>query len=135
METRFTLPEELAAGAVISGNEYGWPLSLFPETARCAEALGYACLGGQFQFLTPVGTCEMYWLAADSSDRKSTESWDSYCRRSNAEVLDKFSTIVSETDFLAEAAKWEVLEVEIERGLDVLATLVFVAYFVTEKEC
>lgn len=127
------LPEELAAGANISGNEYGWPLAIFLETAHRAEAMGYACVGGQFQFRAPVGICEMYWLAADPSDRRPAESWDAYCGRTRAEVLDKFSAIVSETNFLAVAADWPVLKLEMEQGLNVLATLVFVAYFETEE--
>jgi hypothetical protein len=133
MKSRFRLPEKLAAGASINGNEYGWPLSLFPEIATRAEAMGYACLGGQFQFRTPIGVCEMYWLSADSSDRRPEENWDSYCGRTREEVLEKFSNIVSETDFMRVAADWPVLKLEIERGIDILATLVFAADFVTEK--
>lgn len=107
---------------------------LYSQMARVAESLGYACLGGQFQFRAPVGTCEMYWLNADSTDRQSAEDWRSYCGRSRAEVLDRFQQIVAETDFVQEAFKWPVLKSEMERGFDVLATLVFIAYFFTESE-
>ena len=48
METRMILPAELVEGTSVTGNEYGWPLHLFPDAARRAESLGYACLGGQF---------------------------------------------------------------------------------------
>jgi hypothetical protein len=89
MDERFTLPPELVAGASISGNEYGWPPNLFPDAARRAESLGHACLGGQFQFLASVGTCEMYWLSAHSTERQPEEDWRAYCKRSRAEVLER----------------------------------------------
>src|SRR5580658_1052682 len=134
METRFKLPDQLVEGASINGNEYGWPIDAFPEAARRAESLGYACIGGQFQFRADVGVCEMYWLAADSSERKRGEAWPEYRERSRAEVMDKFTKVVSETDFLAEAMKWPVLKRAIEKGYDVLASLVFVAYFEGESD-
>jgi hypothetical protein len=132
METRFKLPDQLVEGASINGNEYGWTIDAFPEAARRAESLGYACIGGQFQFRADAGTCEMYWLAADASERGHGETWQEYCERSRAEVMDKFTKIVTETDFLAEAMKWPVLKREIEEGTDVLSRLVFVAYFEAE---
>ena len=134
MDARFTLPLELVTGASISGNEYGWPPDLFPDAARRAGALGYACLGGQFQFRAPVGVCEMYWLSADATERQPGEDWRVYCERSRTEVLDKFRQIMTRTDFLQEALQWAPLKAEIERGIDVLATLVFVADFITEPE-
>jgi hypothetical protein len=57
------LPPEIADGARLEGNEYGWEPSLFPATLANAQALGYACIGGQFQFRLDIGTCEMYWLS------------------------------------------------------------------------
>jgi hypothetical protein len=134
MEPQFELPAELIQSASIRGNEYGWPPALFPDVARRAESLGYACLGGQFQFRAPVGTCEMYWLSADSKDRQTTEDWPAYRARSCTEVLERFREIVAQTDFVREAIKWPILKIEIERGVDLLQTLVFVAYFVTEPE-
>ena len=113
---------------------YGWPLHLFPDAARRAESLGYACLGGQFQFRIAAATCEMYWLAADSSEREPNESWRAYCERSRVEVLGKFAKIVAEIDFLAEARNWPTLTAEIERGLNIAKALFFVAYFVTDGE-
>jgi hypothetical protein len=44
------LPPDVLQGAALRGNEYGWSVSLFPNALARAEALGYACLGGQFQF-------------------------------------------------------------------------------------
>ena len=134
MDTKFTLAAELVKGASVSGNEYGWAPKLFSNAARVAESLGYACLGGQFQFRAPVGTCEMYWLRADSTERQAAEDWPAYCARSRTEVLGRFQQIVAGTDFVQEALQWPVLKSEIERGFDVIPTLVFVAYFVTEVE-
>ena len=67
------LPPDISQGASLRGNEYGWSISSFPNALANAEAHGYACLGGQFQFrLDDGGTCEMYWLDADSKERGTT---------------------------------------------------------------
>jgi hypothetical protein len=134
MEPRFILPPELAAGASISGNEYAWPTDLFPDVACRAEALGFACLGGQFQFRAPAGICEMYWHSADSTDRQPGEAWHAYCERSRIEVLGRFKQIMAGTDFLREARQWQQLEALMEQGFDVLSTLVFCADFIVEPE-
>jgi hypothetical protein len=55
-------------------NEYGWEIDAFPNALAHAERLGYACLGGQFQFVLQDATCEMYWLSADSSERANDEA-------------------------------------------------------------
>jgi hypothetical protein len=122
------LPPEIAQGATLLGNEYGWSVALFPDALDGAAACGYACLGGQFQFRLDDGTtCEMYWLDADPGDRDNGESWAAYARRSCAEVLKKFQQLISATDFRKEAASWP-LQIDGERDL------VFVAYFVQESE-
>jgi hypothetical protein len=122
------LPEDIAKGATLRGNEYGWTVSLFPNALARAEARSYACLGGQFQFRLDDGTtCEMYWLEANSSERANGESWTDYCRRSCAEVLQKFRHLVSTTDFSQEAGRWPV-------QIDPAESLVFVAHFVLESE-
>ena len=57
------LPPDITKGAALRGNEYGWTVASFPNALTKAEACGYACLGGQFQFRLDDGsTCEMYWL-------------------------------------------------------------------------
>ena len=63
------LPSAITLGATLRGNEYGWALDEFPGALTKAETLGYACLGGQFEFRLDDGTCELYWLNADSKDR------------------------------------------------------------------
>ncbi len=121
------LPTEIARGATLRGNEYGWSVSSFPDALEKAEAAGYACLGGQFQFRLDDGTtCEMYWLEADSKERIPGESWASYAHRSCSEVLNRFQHLASTTDFAKEASSWPSIQIDITR------TLVFVAYFVME---
>jgi hypothetical protein len=119
------LPPIIARGASLRGNEYGWEVSAFPAALASAKAHGYACLGGQFQFRVPDGVYEMYWLEADASDRRSEEGWADYSQRSCTEVLDKFNDLVSNTDFVKEAARFRLLSSAVE-------CLVFVGYFETE---
>ncbi len=122
------LPPEVLQGATLRGNEYGWSVSSFPNAVANAQAHGYGCLGGQFQFrLDDGGTCEMYWLAADPTDRSDAESWNDYSRRSCSEVLTKFRHLMTVTDFAKEASTWSV-------QIDPVKNLVFVAYFVTEAQ-
>jgi hypothetical protein len=122
------LPPDVMQGAMLRGNEYGWSVSSFPDALASAEAHGYGCLGGQFQFrLQDGGTCEMYWLAADSKERADGESWLDYSHRSCSEVLNKFQHLMSATDFTKEASSWPF-------QIDPAKSLVFVAYFVTESE-
>jgi hypothetical protein len=125
------LPEAVAAGATVEGNEYGWTVATFRAALTAAEQLGLACLGGQFQFRTEGGIYEAYWLSADSSDRVQGEPWPSFARRSCAEVGREFMALVEKTDFAAVAAGWTGLR---EAAVDIVSTLVFVAYFVTEEE-
>jgi hypothetical protein len=122
------LPKDIAQGATLRGNEYGWSVSIFPVALERAVAYGYACLGGQFQFRLDDGTtCEMHWLVAESVERADGECWTDYSRRSCSEVLEKFRHLVSATDFDKEAASWP-------GQVDSKASLVFVAYFVLEAE-
>jgi len=128
------LPPDIAHGASLRGNEYAWDINAFPNALTKAEALGYACLGGQFQFRLDNGTCEMYWLNADCNERVPDESWLNYCRRSCTEVLSAFKNLATNTDFKKEALNWPDIEAAITRGIDPLRWLVFVAYFVNETE-
>jgi hypothetical protein len=122
----YVLPPDIAQDAELRGNEYGWSISSFLDAVAKAEARGYACWGGQFQFRLDHGaTCEMYWLSADSSERLQDESWSDYSRRSCSEVLSKFQQLVSTIDFAKQVSSWP-LPINSERDL------VFEADFVTE---
>jgi hypothetical protein len=134
MEAKFTLPPEITEGATARGNEYGWTLDAFPQVLLKAQVLGYACLGGQFQVRLDDGTYEMYWLNADSDERREGESWAEYATRSCDEVLGRFQTAVANADFPKEASSWPSLATTMSHGLKIENHLVFVAYFVTEAE-
>ena len=127
------LPSELKEEASLRGNEYAWAPSAFPHVLARAEALGLACLGGQFQFRAPDATCEMYWLNADAADRLPDEPWNSYVARATAEVRSAFSALVQSTDFAAEALRWS--DVPELSGADASPEqyLCFVAYFIPER--
>jgi hypothetical protein len=128
MSTDHLLPPDIAEGATLVGNEYGWSASSFPNAIPKAQDASYACLGGQFQFRLDDGSIyEMYWLAADSTERTGGESWEDYSRRSCTEVLRKFEHLMSATDFAKEASNLKI-------QIDATRYLVFVAYFVLENE-
>ena len=127
------LPRELEETADLRGREYAWPPRDFPVVLSRAEALGLACLGGQFQFRLPDAVCEMYWLNADSADRAQHESWAAFVTRSCAEVLSTFTALVSSTDFLAEAKRWHDLPALSVPSAAPEQYICFVAYFVSEN--
>ncbi len=122
------LPSDVIEGAALRGNEYGWSIISFPVALDRAKAHGYACLGGQFQFRLGDGsTCEMYWLSADSKERLPGEQWADYSPRSCFEAKQNFQRLISVTDFVKEAASWNLAPAATQN-------LVFVAYFVTEPD-
>lgn len=126
MNLNSLLPPEIAEGASLRDNEYGWPVSAFTESLTSARSRGFACLGGQFQFRFPSTIYEMYWLEANATARLDGEPWSNYSSRSCSEVMSKFEELISKTDFAKEAANF---------GLDrhAVDTLVFVAYFESES--
>ena len=121
------LPSDVVEGVMLHGDEYGWSVASFPVALERAEAHGYACLGGQFQFRLDAATCEMYRLSADSQERLPGESWPDYSRRSCSEVRQNFQRLISQTDFRKEALEWNFPP-------PFTRSLVFVAYFVTESD-
>jgi hypothetical protein len=133
MTTR-ELPVQIAEGALMQGNEYGWQPSSFPTALANAPALGYACIGGQFQFRLADGICELYWLNANAKPRYEAEAWQQYCERSCAEVSTRFQKLMSETDFVKQALDWPAVREAMAHGADALKKLVFVGYFTDEAE-
>ena len=124
------LPPELASGSVFQDGEYAWKVAAFPSALAKASALGYACLGGQFQFRFGDGTiCEFYWLAADSMGRQPGETWEEYAHRSCNEVGRKYEALANDTEFAAAAKKFESLV-----GNQPLSEILFFnPYFVKER--
>jgi hypothetical protein len=129
------LPSTLTEKASLAGKEYGWRIADFPTVLTKAGDLGLLCLGGQFQFRLSNGTCEMYWLEANSSERKNGEPWPDYVLRAKDEVLMKFEQLVSNTDFVGEGREnFDLVRKQTAEGADLLDKLFFVAYFVDERE-
>ena len=128
------LPASIAAGSVLNGEEYAWPLPALPAALDAAIRESIACLGGQFQFRLPDGTYEMYWINADSTDRGRDEPWSDYAERSVGEVRAAFERLVRETDFRAQVQQWPALAKTPSSREDVLGGLVFCAYFISEQE-
>ncbi len=126
-------PESVLYGATLHANEYCWKPENFIRALGEAVDRGLACIGGQFQFQLPDGTCELYWLEADSTPMKANEAWSSYVARSASEVKAKFEEIRRTTDFSAEADKFDFLREKIEEGVNIHDALWFVAYFESEK--
>jgi hypothetical protein len=127
------LPDSLISRATPSGQEHGWSIAEFPTVLADAADLGFACIGGQFQFLLPDGTCEAYWLNADSTPQLPDEPWHEYVSRAAREVRDAFDQICAETDFIREAQQWQFLRDKLANpDFDVLQHLIFVAYFNNE---
>ena len=127
------LPKSIRARATLSGREHGWSISDFPAVLAEAASHGFACVGGQFQFLLPDGTCEAYWLNADSTPQHTDEDWCDYVSRSTQEVSTKFDRLCVETDFIREARHWELLRDKLTNpDFDLLEHLIFVAYFNSE---
>ena len=127
-------PEASLYEATLKDREYCWKPDDFPRALTEATTAGLVCLGGQFQFQLPEGTCEMYWLAADSAPQQKTESWQEYVTRSNSEVKLKFEQLRKETDFMAEADSFVLLQEKKKQGIDLVKALWFVAYFISENE-
>jgi hypothetical protein len=123
------LPPAILAKASLRGNEYAWPFEAVEDTIIAAQASGLATLGGQVQFRIPDGTCEMYWLDADASDRRDDEPWPEFVSRSARDVLAGFRQKVLSADFLAEARQWPILREKIDAGVNVMDFLCFVLYF------
>jgi hypothetical protein len=125
------LPDVMLNCADRSTNEEAWKIADFPMILDIATANRLACVGGQFQFRGPIGTAEMYWLNADSTQQLPHEEWYQYVERANREVRDAFVRLCSETDFDSEANGWHHIREAMESGLitDPKEHLVFVAYF------
>jgi len=125
------LPDTMLIRADLSSNEEAWKVADFPKILEVATENRLACIGGQFQFGGPIGTAEMYWLNVDSLPQLPQEEWNQYVERANREVRDSFDRICGETDFDAEAMRWDHIRAAVESGnvCDPKEHLFFVGYF------
>ena len=123
------------ARADLRGNEYARRPEDFLDALSTAASRGLACIGGQFQFRVPDGTCELYWLNADPADRAERGKWSDYVARCEREVRAGFTRILETADFRREAHSLDHLQQKIaSSGFDLMAHLCFVAYFVDEHD-
>jgi hypothetical protein len=124
------LPETILNKAVKSGSEFGWRQGDFIETIETAIKLKLGIVGGQVQYVFPDGTCELYWLAYDSTDRQPGEDWSKYCNRTADEVIDKFKNLVTKTDFEKEAlTSLDFLREKKSKGVNLENYKTFIIYF------
>jgi hypothetical protein len=124
-----SLPPEILLKASRRGDEYAWRLPDVLEVIAAARALGLATLGGQVQFRTPGGTCELHWLSADAEDRHPGESWEDYVARSADEVSRKVRSLAEVTNFIGEGISFPHLAELRSKGEALEEYLCFVLYF------
>jgi len=98
------LPKHLLDISILSGNERGWRKNDVLDVIEAARQVPIGTIGGQVQYITPTGTCELYWLSYDSAARKSEEDWITYCNRSAFECSEKFKRLLT-FDIRSEAIK------------------------------
>jgi hypothetical protein len=98
------LPQHFLNISVKRGNECGWKQNDVLEVIEAARKVRMAIIGGQVQYLLPIGRCELYWLSYDSTDRNQNEEWINYCDRTADEVSKKFQQLLN-IDIQAEAIK------------------------------
>ena len=123
------LPETILKKAIKSGNEFGWRQSDFLETIETARKLKLGIVGGQVQYVFPDGTCELYWLSYDTTERQPRENWIQYCNRTAEESINKFQNLVTKTDFDKEAVSFDFLRDKKSKGWDVEEHKAFIIYF------
>ena len=127
------LPAIILAKASLSGNEYAWRIHDVEDAIRAAYSTNLATIGGQIQFRLPDGTCELYWLEADSSPRRNGEDWSSFVSRSADEVIERFRSLRANSDFVAEgASSFTFLSERQNQGIVLADYLYFVLYFEAE---
>jgi hypothetical protein len=124
------LPGTILKKAIKSGNEFGWRQTDFIETIETARKLKLGIVGRQVQYVLPDGTCELYWLAYDTTERQSGEDWVTYCNRTAEETITKFNDLVTETDFEKEAlTSFDFLRDKKSKGINIEDNRVFIIYF------
>jgi hypothetical protein len=124
------LPETILKKAIKSGNEFGWRQTDFIETIETARKLKLGIVGGQVQYVLPDGTCELYWLAYDTTERRPREDWVKYCNRTADETITKFNDLITKTDFEKEAlTSFDFLRDKKSEGINIEDSRVFIIYF------
>jgi hypothetical protein len=123
------LPGIILNKAIKSGNEFGWLQTDFIETIETARELKIGIVGGQVQYVFQDGTCELYWLSYDSSERRVGEDWINYCNRTSDETIKKFKELITKTDFEKETSSFDFLRDKKSKGVNIEDNKVFIIYF------
>lgn len=124
------LPETILNKAIKSGSEFGWRQADFIETIETARKLELGIVGGQVQYVFPDGTCELYWLTYDPTQRQPGETWTEYCNRTADEAIHKFKKLVANTDFEKEAlTSFDFLRDKKSKGVNLDEYKTFIIYF------
>jgi hypothetical protein len=107
VEVEELLPASIVRRATLRGKEYAWPLTDIPHVIDAAEAAGLASVGGQLQFRIPSrATCECYWVDVDTYRGLSRDLlWSEEVRVTAESARRQFSSLLAETDFVAEGRK------------------------------
>jgi hypothetical protein len=128
------LPEAIRLRSVKSGKEWGWRRNDIMAAIMAARSVGLANVGGQVQFLFPDGTCELYWMNYDATDRGANESWTDYVERSADEVAQSLRRILDTKDLIKEGREsFDFLQKKATVGVNLEDHLVFIAYFAKEQ--
>ena len=127
-DAELKLPQSILNKAIKKGNEYGWKKEDVLEVIETARKLGLATIGGQVQYVLPQGTCELYWLSYDSSDRRRGERWSDYSDRSALECSEKFIKI-SALDIEKDLKASFHLEEALYEKVELSDHQVFILYF------
>jgi hypothetical protein len=114
----------------LTGNEFGCRQSDFTSVVEIARQNSIAISGGQVQYALPDATCELYWIAYDTADKKTNETWTMYCERTAKECLVKFNSILQTKDIEKEALdSFKLLRDKKQSGVDINDFKTFVLYF------
>ena len=124
------LPTEILQKAIVSGKEYGWKRTDFKEVIEKAVEVGLGIIGGQIQFKLSDGTCELYWHKYDTTDRKSGESWESYCLRTKKECNEQFDSLPTDKELVQEGIEnFDFLKKKHKENIRFEDKLLFILYF------
>jgi hypothetical protein len=123
------LPKHVLEKAIKSGKEYAWRQQGVQQAIIAAKEIGLATIGGQVQFITPDGVCELYWLSYDSTARKGLEKWEEFVIRSANESIGKFNELCIKTNFINAGIESFLLLREMSKSEDISKYLYFVLYF------
>jgi len=128
------LPKHILEKAIKSGNEYGWKEIDAIDVINAAVENGLAIIGGQIQFIFEDGTCELYWLSYDSSNRFKNENWLDYSKRTAKESIEKLTKIVSRNIESEALDNFDFLKDKKSKGIEIYENMICILYFEEENK-